>query len=225
MDALDFCDDNGDGWIILTHFFRFCQGNSPEDLAALTLLKWLIQSSSDEIERYYFEERLRDAFLNPSPMMTEAASLLLDLSPAKDVDKIGTNQRYPPLQAYVLYGMWNGIIKLISMGADPHLQSLEVYHSPQKETPTSMAMNSSWAFWSFREVNISEIGYDVVEFVHRELARAGPLIDAGWRVETLRALFEFDFDPDLDLEMMDECPTCGRVTIFAAIQPYWQNTL
>jgi hypothetical protein len=71
--------------------------------------------------------------------------------------------------------------------ANLHLEGLSHLKSPVIETPTSLALYSSTAFFSWREV-LRECGIDFAEFVREELQRA-PLRDDGWDEHALLKIF------------------------------------
>jgi len=105
-----------------------------------------------------------------------------------------------------------GIEELLRRGADPHRvgmtsSSYGGNDSERLDTPTSLAMRRSSAFWKWRQI-IRNLGYDIQEFVAEELEHA-PLVVLGWTVGTLFKLFELDFTP-LELEP-NLCTQCKRV--------------
>jgi len=128
------------------------------------------------------------------PENTDTIGSLLDLGPGGSVDilaDIGSSALYMTIAGQ----RWDQARVLLSMGADPHLPCVRSHKSARSETPTSIAMCSSWTFWSFRNI-LREANIDVEYYIQSGLGRAGPLIDDGWHVETLRLLFQYDFEPD-----------------------------
>lgn len=106
--------------------------------------------------------------------------------------------------------------------------------SPRAESPFSLAMYSSWGFWSFRDA-LHESKYNFEEIARQELKRGSPLLDAGWQMETLSALLELDFERDKDpwhrpLGRYVEDVICNScrfpiIDLQVQVQPYWQGIL
>ena len=112
---------------------------------------------------------------------------------------------------------------MLSKGPDLYPLGFDYSLTPLKETPTSLAMYSSWAFadWLY---GLIAIEVDLEEFIEQEWER-NYVVHAGWNKQTLLELFALDYAPDLDLRGVWACSDCtGRITAIR-VQPYWRHLL
>lgn len=77
--------------------------------------------------------------------------------------------------------------------ADDKYSESSHYRSIRDNTPTSLMMRYSRAFFTFREM-LRDLDIDLSNFVQEELQQK-PLVEAGWTQRTLQCLFELDFAP------------------------------
>ncbi len=234
--SYDFWDETGDGWRVLRLMF-FSYGIFPEDVeATLHFLLWLIQSSSPDIKVNYHMNQVIHMIRSAGLDLADAVSLLLELSPTAAVDKTEESP-YDELfleerdkSAFLdlmVYQLWDSVRLLIKFGAYPHYVYTNHVYSSVAETPLSLAMYSSWSFWAFRNF-LREIDLDVEDIARQELKQGSPLLDAGWQMETLRALLELEFEPGIEPPrlypyIMDrKCDKCCFHITHIAVQPYWQ---
>lgn len=226
-DSLDFWDKDGDGWDLLALLFRTNRDTSFE--AGLMFLRWLLQSSSSEIKANYHPEQVYDALHSADSGTADAVRLLFELGPPGAIDNITktSNSDFTPLLEFVAHRRWDQVKVLLALGANPHLISFNTSYSPRAESPLSMAMYSSWAFRSFREA-LCGANLHFEDFVRQELEPGCPLLNAGWRMDTLLALFELDFELDFEPpgpSKASYCHDCGSKVYWFLVQPYWQCML
>lgn len=186
---------------------------------------WLIRSSSLEIQTCYLEESLHEILSYCAQLKaTDAIGALLDLSPRGSVDTFG-DLGYSALYLTAARQHWALAITLLTMGADPHLSCIVLDVSPRSETPISIAMYSSWRFWSFRDI-LSRPNVDIEYYIHSGLGQAGPLINDGWQEETLRVLFQYEFEPESS-RPCDHDWKCSHGQVYhvvemVEVEPRWQ---
>lgn len=73
-----------------------------------------------------------------------------------------------------------------------------------------------------REANV-----DVEYYIQLGLGRGGLLNDDGWQVETLRVLFQYEFEPDSGrrCDYNWQCSHYGQVYDMVGVQPRWQHVI
>jgi len=143
------------------------------------------------------------------------------------------------LHACVINKRFN-ILRLLKMGASPHLISLAdvSFHEPF-DTPTSLAMYTSDSFYYWKE-EVKSAEVDLGDFVDQEIevepdmnGRKMPLLHSGWTRAPLLELFRSEFIPST-CERQCECgwvDETGTVTklelqeVQALKQPKWLQFL
>ena len=241
---MEFWDSNGEGWEVLKWVpLDHGDQSTAEVEATLTFLLWLIRLSSPDIEANYDTESVFELILRAHPRIADAVGLLLDLGPPGAIDKLlrpstffasrGAMKTFEgegiTLLCYLtILQKWDHVHMLLALGANPHQVRLNTHFSPIAESPLSLAMYSSWAFWVFRDA-LHKVGFDTEEIARQELKQGCPLLDAGWRMETLSGLLEFEFEPDFEplRPHMNYycCDCCDGYVVHVEVQPYWQNVL
>ncbi|KAL9043635.1 MAG: hypothetical protein Q9214_003183, partial [Letrouitia sp. 1 TL-2023] len=90
--------------------------------------------------------------------------------------------------------------------------------TPHLETPTSLAMYSSWAFHSWLAfLYLKQV--DIVNFIEIEMDQK-VLIKQGWSLQTLQTLFNWDFVPSFDLRDDREFNLTGYVFLSKLNEEY-----
>ncbi|KAF6217744.1 hypothetical protein HO133_006571 [Letharia lupina] len=199
-DSMDFSDENGDGWGVLRTLF---------DTARDILCRGTIRSSLklDPISRF--------------SAVQEASDLLLNLGDAETINAgIQFRDGYTILHDFVAYAY--PVSTVLAKGPDLHRRVLDYDYTPQEESPTSLAMYSSWAFTEWLR-GLVTIKVKFEEFIDEELKR-NPLVHTGWEKETLHDLFAYHHRPDLDVEGYT-CSDCTKPISYNAVQPHWRHML
>ena len=244
--SFDFWDGDGDGWDVLTyshHWFRSASYSDAEAVAAFS--SSLVKSSSPDIKDALLKENLSEENLLEKhfwfvidwadDQVADFVELLLGLIPAGSLhDNANLLQSSSRLLSTHIVRQNSKIVNLLlAWGADPHHVYARTWQSPVPESPLSFAMYSSWAFWAFRNVLQSK-DLDVQDFASKELEEGSPLLKAGWQMETLTALLELDFNPDIaphNCSPRIRCDSCnGKLWLDIeypdiTVQPYWQSFL
>ncbi len=233
--SYDFWDETGDGWGVLKWFPIFLYELSPADVeVTLEFLLWFIRSSSLEIKGNYHMNQVSDIISNAGPGFADVVGLLLELSRTGAVDKaeeapfdkfLSKERDKEVLLRLIEHRSWDSFKLLLTLGANPHHVYTNHHCSPVAETLLSLAMYSSRVFWTFRNI-LREIDLDVEDIARQELKQGSPLLKAGWQMETLSALLEFEFEPDIELaELHLRCDSCCYYIHDFEVQPYWQSVL
>lgn len=153
--SFDFWDEDGDGWEVLERVPIFNRDQSTAEAnATLTFLRWLIQSSSPDIKANYDTVNVFNILLGAYPGIADAVGLLLELGPPGAIDNLpATAWGLSPLRHLLSSRNWVQVTMVLALGANlHHVCFSNNRYSPRAESPFSMAMYSSWAFWSFRGI-------------------------------------------------------------------------
>ncbi|KAL9626781.1 MAG: hypothetical protein Q9164_007795, partial [Protoblastenia rupestris] len=162
--------------------------------------------------------------LRPNNMLEEAYDLLLEMGGAEVIDApISDTDGFTLLHESVAYAIKGQVGLTLSKGPDLYPLSFGYFFTPQKETPTSLAMYSSWAFTDWLDGLIA-IKVDLEEFIEQELERTY-VVHAGWNKQTLLDLFALDYAPDLVLRGVYVCSDCTRRFSTIRVQPSWRHLL
>ncbi|KAL9627580.1 MAG: hypothetical protein Q9164_007564 [Protoblastenia rupestris] len=162
--------------------------------------------------------------LTPTHKLEEAYDLLLNLGGAEIINApVFYTDGFTLLHESVASAMEGEVCLTLSKGPDLYPLGFNSDFTPQKETPTSLAMYSSWAFtdWLY---GLIAIKVDLEEFIEQELER-NYVVHAGWNKQTLLDLFAFDYAPDLDLRGVWTCSDCTEEIPAIRVQPYWRHFL
>ena len=230
--SFNFWDGDGDGWDVLQfapNWYSLLSTKEAELVVAFC--SWLVKSSSPDITGNFVVDKVWWAIYEVNDDFANFFDLLLGLSPPGVLDdNAGLLQQYSfDLSSHMLRENWKIVNLLLAWGADPHHVYAPNRHSPVAESPLSFAMYSSRAFCAFRHA-LHGRDFDLKDFARKELEGERPLLDAGWKMETLTALLEQDFEPDTsrrETEADDgRCDSCNRLLYLAVgVQLYWQSFL
>lgn len=226
-DSMDFLDKDGDGWQILWTLCRNTYSLGEERQATIALLIRMLRLSSFDLKTYFVRERVTKMLnytLRPDPGLEEASNLLLNLGGAEIIDTaLWSSDGYTILHETVALAIEGQISTVLARGPDLHPLGFDYDYTPQEESPTSLAMYSSWAFMDWLR-GLVTIEVDFEEFLNQELER-NSLVHAGWEKETLRALFAYRHRPDLNFRKVWTCSDCSEVYCRVTVQPYWRHLL
>ena len=229
-DVFDFWDEDGAGWNILGR--AFMGPNYTELETMLAFHSWFIKFAMPDIKANFSMKTLRIGIFWSDDREANVVESLLRLSPPGALIDLEQSIQYglSLLSKKIISGDWKIVNMLLAWGADPHHVGLIAGYSPFAESPLSLAMYSSWAFWAFRNV-LHGRGFDFEDFARQELKERYPLLDAGWQIETLTALLELDFEPDIGPRSENGesyyCSNCDERGYYSEIQvqPYWRGVL
>ncbi|KAH8591300.1 hypothetical protein B0O99DRAFT_690666 [Bisporella sp. PMI_857] len=115
------------------------------------------------------------------------------------------------------------ITALVINGARLHLPGVDYQYSDRRETPTSLAIRWSGAFFKWKTA-LTVAGIDLTQFVQNEM-EAGILEEQGWSANALLELFSREFEPFDDREPR----YCGYCKIFlywvGEVETRWMNMI
>ena len=247
-EAMNFSDEDGSGWRIFTTVLRLPSLASIKDREAeAALLAAMIKLSSFELKTYGFGHRLAGMLAyRIHPVSDEACDLILHIGGADLInypfrfslnhENLHLYEGYPILHWRLMHiRVAEGLSQVLSKGPDLFRSGFDDPISPQKETPTSLAMYTSWAFKSWRDGLISA-GVDVEKFIEQELEK-NQLVHTGWINLTLRNLFLCDHSGYKSTWHIWErskgvtdinsvyCSDCAKFIYFIAVQPHWRHRL
>ncbi len=128
------------------------------------------------------------------------------------------------LHLYLAYARESDYLRTI-LRFDPELHELRVDRcfSHRGESPTSLAMYSSWAFvnWVFE---LRNSGVNIEIFLKEEL-KSNCKVHPGWSQRSLVTLFEFDYKPGVSLRNTLYCADCKGGSHSKFVQPSWRHLL
>ena len=232
IDSMDFSEKNGDGWEVLTTLCFHTRRFDADTEAMTTLLLWMLQLSNFELKTHRIGERYSEMLgwtLGPGrgPGLDEATDLLLNWGGGWIID-------VPPyeMDGYTLLHQLFApstttdeeyVSAMLVRGPDLYPLGFDKVYTPQRESPTSLAMYSSRAFavWLCGLVNC---GVDLETFADQELEQ-NLVVHAGWEKETLLDLFAYDYRPDHHLRGLWACNDCTKIIYRVEVQPYWRHLL
>ena len=231
---MDFIETDGDGWMAL-----FCVQDAsnrwepdPATFSAKTdLFVWMLRLFSPEIRTYFMEKCyakiLTTAF---QPGKERVHRLLLELGPVGAIDVVDKEEEgYTTLQTTLAYAEVSSDLEMIlAFDPDVHRLGFDDFYSPIDETPLSLALYSSHPFRRFTDA-LKKGHYDLDEFVIQELWEESPLMKEGWTRQTLLALFEIDFEPDVGYTSLQHCDECQNRFVYELsplqVEIAWQQFL
>ena len=228
LDCMDFSETAGEGWATLFELGQWttCIDIDGETAAKSTLLSWILRVTGRDVKENFLEAEyslvLHWVLRVKKDDMTRS---LLQLGGKDAINSRSLDGGYSLLHERTAYGEEDEeeLEFILMQGPDLHLTGCDEDFSPILETPTSLALYSHFAFAKWR-YSLCVAGVDICEFVCAEMQQT-PLVDAGWAVETLWALFHYTYEIDwclLDQEICDDCAVeLGRVKV----QPYWMHIL
>lgn len=230
IDSMDFLDEDGDGWEVLDTLCRSSYILYDNEETKIPLILWMLKFLSFELKTHAVRRNyasMLNWILVPNPALEEAADLLLNLGGVEVIDEaIYDTGGYNVLHELTMYTFPNEISTVLSKGPDLHRLGFDYNLTPQEETPTSLAMYSSWIFKYWLDGLIS-IEMDIEKFVEEELVR-NHAVHAGWEKETLLDLFTYDYKHSVDLLeawTYKDCSDCAKRHRGVEVQPYWRHLL
>lgn len=241
-DCIDFSEHDSDGWIFLhalhttqiwpvIHALRSTQIWGRDDKEKYLPLIWAINSFGsdfkDNIDESLFASMLRwNVFHEASDEVTR---LLFCKNKNLRVDATEFPNGYSTLHYVITSGSDSpaqsdhAMDLLLENGADPHLVGLDPHYSSQPETPTSLALYTSSQFTRWRDA-LKKMSLDFEAFVEKELQR-GSLKNAGWRQDTLLALFRQDFRFGAESQYKHDFGECPHILSSLVVEPCWLHWL
>ncbi|MCJ1451865.1 hypothetical protein MMC28_002205 [Mycoblastus sanguinarius] len=228
IDSMDFLEENGDGWDVLLELASSAYELHGDSETKAYLLLWMLQLSSFELKTNIYEElyaRMLVCILHSDPVLAEASDLLLNLCGDRIIDIAPWDtDGYTILHQRLACGNDGDVSLLLARGPHLHRLGFDALCTPYKESPTSLAMYSSWVFteWLRGLVN-NEV--DLEKFIDQELEQSHE-VHAGWEKDTLLDLFANGDRPDLHVQKdRTTCSDCIRRFSRVQVQPYWRHLL
>jgi hypothetical protein len=197
-------DDNERNALVLwpLQFVAFDMKNSFVEKTAAQLLGWVYNTDTEDILDLLL--KIFDNFIDAKERLDGYSMLLSTL-----------------WYAYDSVDFFEVLRNILTRGADPHLIGFDDDgYSPQEETPTSLAMYSSWAFVTWRSA-LLQISTDLEIFVQKELKQS-PLKEAGWHENSLLSLFQSRIYPQVRQKLHPRCEMCGKSVTSIVELPWWR---
>ena len=223
---MDFFEEDGDGWEVLDDLCESaCELHGCLN-AKYSLVLWMLRLSSFELKTNIIEKRyaaMLDWVLKPEPELAEASDLLLSLGGRGIIDIVPRlHKGYTILHKRIAYSVYD-LSVVLTRGPNLHKLVFDTSKTPYKESPTSLAMYSSWAFAYWLRALIDS-GVDLETFIDQELEQ-NLEVHSGWEKETLLDLFTCGDRPDLHMQNAVFCSDCDERFDSVRVQPYWRHLL
>ena len=230
-DSLDFFDYRGSGWSTLVLLLwnlsvSLPDGVSIDDINRDSLIPWMLRLPASDIKETSRKEicPFLKALLS-SNVEEETSDVLLTLT-HQLTDSNGGLGKYIPLQIVICYvyavnDMTFGVNLMLMKGANLHLAIDRFIFSGKSETPTSLALYSSFTFVKWRDALLRS-SVDLEKFVEDEVQQS-PLKDTGWNKVSLLALFRCDIQSD-NIPPID-CDDCPESVSYIPLELSWREWL
>ncbi len=214
IESMDFMAQDGNGWHVLWCLCRATYGYSGEPAARRALLVWMLRLFSSEIKMYGIERHYGQMLiwtLTEVTGLVEASPLLLCLGGPGPIDKpIHYSGGYTITHFRTAYAECGESMRaLLAQGPDVHKLGFDYHRSPEKESPFSLVLYSSWAFgyWLYALATAGK-GYE--EFVTQEIQK-NHTTHPGWKKETLLNLSTYDVVRTVNAIRVERC--CRRIVV------------
>ena len=225
LDCIDFSDTAGEGWETLITLSDQTVCINGETVAKRILLSWILRVTGRDIKENFSEAGY--SLVLSWVLRLEEDDMIRSLLQFGGKDAINSRTEcggYTNLHCLTAYAeSEDNLAFILRQVPDLHLTGYDDEYSPILETPTSLALYSSWAFADWR-YNLHVAGIDIHEFICAEMQQT-PLVDAGWTVETLLALFHYTYESDGHFRHYQSCDDCAMELEHVKVQPYWLHIL
>lgn len=228
LDSMDFLEVNGDGWKVLLDLCDAAFEVHGCSEAKSELLLGMLRLSSFELKTNIITSRYAELLfylLLPEPKLLEASDFLLRLGGPEIIDAVEDGiGAYTALQKNIAYAeQRDDMSVVVARGPDLHRQAFDISYTPYLESPTSLAMYSSWAFADWLHALVDN-NVDLEKFIDQELEQNSEL-HPGWEKDTLLDLFTHSARPDIHIRGKWTCSDCIRNRPAIRVQPYWRHLL
>lgn len=135
---------------------------------------------------------------------------------------------YSALQCFICYAgafdeMDFSLRLMLSKRINLHLLRHHTMFGCWSETPTSLALYSSFIFMRWRDALLRS-SVDLESFAEDEVQRS-PLRDAGWNKDLLLALFRCNIKSDHTTQRPIKCEDCSRPMLRLCVELSWREWL
>ena len=228
---MDFFEENGAGWKAASSLCVMINFEGGDHETKIHLALEVMRLSSFEI----MTNMIRRRYINlvywlaqPEFMQLEGSAELLNLAGDGFIDEpCFCTDGYTILQwKMITDSSSNALSGVLSKSPDLHWRGFEVYESPSKESPMSLAMYHSRTFGCLLS-GLIDNGVSLTDFVRDELEQNFDL-HPGWEENTLLELLKWCvqyndiFD---DTVHRASCQDCKGLFHQAPVQPYWRHLL
>ena len=218
-DLVSFSEEEGEGWEILIYSADQATCVSGEHRVRCDFLSWIIRVAGPDVKENFIEQRYNQLLGWLADLKHEdILRSFLQLVGKEAINCRESTEGYSALLRRIAYAE-DDLEFILRNKPDLHITGYDMSFSNDLETPTSLALYSSWSFGLWRD-GLYKVGVNLEEFVIAEMQQA-PLVEAGWTAETLLAVFDYDYEPDWDLDYLWICDDCEDQIENVRVQPYW----
>ena len=223
LDYMDFSETAGEAWRTLAELGEQTVCIDGETAAKSTLLSWILRVTGRDVKENFLETEY--SFVLWWVLRLEIDDMIRSWLQLGGKDAINSRfgvGGYSVLHYRTAHAEDESEFILMQV-PDLHPTGCYDTYSPILETPTSLALYSHLTFAKWR-FSLHVAGVDICEFVCAEMQQT-PLVDAGWTVETLWALFHYTYEIDWHLLDHELCDDCAVELDAVKVQPYWMHIL
>ena len=233
-DTMDFSHTVASGWktlfFLFDYYFDACSNNWGHIRGAeiTSLIVWILHLSASDFKESFSTQNFSVLMaLSSTQRAAEINSLLLTFND-NFVHAKSKSGGYSVLQFICAFPGWSkdmsfGLNSILNKGTNLHSVGYDTCYSVKSETPTSLAMYSSFLFMKWRDA-LLRLSVNLEIFVRNEMQQS-PLRDAGWDEESLLALFHCDVQSGYNPSTFDQCDECPIRAIFIRVELPWRKWL
>ena len=223
LDCMDFSETAGGGWDTLILLGDQTERIGGETVAKRTLFSWILRVTACDVKENFLEREY--SLVLYWVLCREKDDMIrswLQFGGKDAINSRCSNGGYSNLHYWTAYAE-HRLDFILKQAPDLHLIGCDDFHSPIPETPTSLALYSTFAFSNWRDsLHVARI--ELCEFICAEMQQM-PLVDAGWTVKTLWAVFHYTYETDWHLLDHRFCDDCAGNLHAVKVQPYWLHIL
>lgn len=235
-DSMDFSEGHTDGWIALILLLATLLGSlhnevNIDNTEILSPFVWLLRLWALDIKENLsgggFAVLVAFSTIFGVTGVISLLSALSDNSLDTILDARVGFEGDSALHILIALPGWNadlnfGLNLMINKGANLHSVGHHPFFSVKSETPTSLAMYSSFVFMAWQNALLRS-SVDLASFVEEEVQQA-PLKEAGWTKDLLLALLCCNIQSDQGLQEY-HCEDCSDYIYFLGVDLSWRQWL
>ena len=223
LDCMEFSETAGEGWRTLIDLSEETVCTNGEMMAKRTVLSWILRIAGRDVKENFLETEY--SYVLYWVLRLEDDDMIRSFLQSGGINAINSREEdggYSELHYRAAHAL-EELEFILMQVPDLHLIGYDGKYSPILETPTSLALYSSLAFANWR-YSLHVAGIDIRKFICAEMQQT-PMVDAGWTVETLWALFHYTYEADRHWLYPKPCDDCATELKYVRVQPYWLHIL
>lgn len=227
-ESMDFSEEDTNGWDVLDTLGNFANDEvaNGDNEAKVPLFQQMIRMCSYELESSVVEGQyisLMEWTLISGGTLHREFDLLLSWGRVGVIDAPEKTGGYTLLLLCIVCSIEGRINAILSKCPSLHKSGFDEFLTPQSESPTSLSMYSSWAFFTWVG-GLKSIDIDLEEFVQDEL-ESNEMVHEGWTTRTLLEVISHASEPEVHIQYKRKCSDCTSELFAINVQPQWRHWL